>query len=76
MDDLETNNFALRATPINSFQISRNEAKFWHVLFSHPLLVKLDSRNFLLWRQQTLSTIQGHRLGEYILNLSSVPQKF
>lgn len=36
--------------------------------FNHLLAVKPDSNNFLLWKQQIIATIRGHRLMNYIRN--------
>ncbi|KAF7834709.1 retrovirus-related Pol polyprotein from transposon TNT 1-94 [Senna tora] len=46
------------------------------VSFSHNLFVKLDEKNYLLWKQQILAAIQGHDLEEYIAGKDSIPKKF
>lgn len=38
------------------------------VMFNHPLNVKLDPENFLLWRKQAMTAIRGHRLLHFVLN--------
>lgn len=44
--------------------------------FNNPLPVKLDPINFLLWKQQVITTIHGCRLMDYIVNPDSKPQQF
>lgn len=43
--------------------------------FSHPLSVKLDDKNFLLWKQQILAAINDHDLGVYIEGKNAVPDQ-
>lgn len=45
---------------------ANSSSHFQLVTFNHPLNVKLDHSNFLLWRQQALTTITGQRLINYI----------
>ncbi|KAF7834776.1 Retrovirus-related Pol polyprotein from transposon RE1 [Senna tora] len=46
------------------------------VSFNHPISVKLDDKNFLLWRQQVYSAIQGHDLEGFVTGVDSVPEKY
>ena len=43
--------------------------------FAHPLVVKLDRNNFLLWCQKVMAAIRGHGLQRFVLqeNYSSPP---
>ncbi|KAK4840954.1 hypothetical protein QYF36_022262 [Acer negundo] len=51
--------------------------KFVPVSFKHSISVKLDNGNFLLWHQQVVAAIKGHKLQKFILDgLSSIPPKF
>ncbi|KAK0605247.1 hypothetical protein LWI29_024597 [Acer saccharum] len=51
--------------------------KFVTVSFKHSISVKLDIGDFLLWRQQVVVAIKGHKLQKFVLNgLSSIPLKF
>lgn len=45
------------------------------ITVSHPLSVKLDDKNFLLWQQQILYAVNGHDLGVYIEVESVVPER-
>lgn len=44
--------------------------------FNHLLAIKLDSPNFLLWKQQIIADVHGHKLMEFILSAESTPEKF
>lgn len=46
------------------------------VSFNHIVSIKLDEKNFLLWRQQVLATIKGHELQKYITKSCKIPKKF
>ncbi|KAK0604285.1 hypothetical protein LWI29_014156 [Acer saccharum] len=43
--------------------------------FNHPLSIKLDHENYLLWKSQMLPVIQGHDLKGYILGTHPCPPK-
>lgn len=45
------------------------------VTFSHPLSIKLDDSNFLLWNQQVEAIIAAHKLHRYAVN-PQIPQQF
>lgn len=45
------------------------------VSFAHHLIVKLDEKNYLVWRQQVESAIRGHNLQTFIESSHS-PQQF
>ena len=44
--------------------------------FNHPLQLKLDDTNFLLWEQQALAAIYGHRLEKFLDRSTPVPPQF
>ena len=44
--------------------------------FNHPLQLKLDDSNFLLWEQQALAAIYGHRLKKFLDRLTSILVQF
>ena len=46
------------------------------VNFNHSLSVKLDSRNFLIWKQQIISAIQGYGLQKFVFSNNEVPIQF
>lgn len=45
------------------------------ISFKHSLSVKLNNENYLLWKQQVLAAIRGHKLPHY-LESSAIPAKF
>ncbi|KAF7811382.1 Retrovirus-related Pol polyprotein from transposon TNT 1-94 [Senna tora] len=46
------------------------------IAFNHNLSVKLDDKNYLLWRQQILAALEGHDLEKYIAGSRFFPPKF
>lgn len=46
------------------------------ISFNQPISVKLDDKNFLLWKQQILYAISGHELEKFIEGPNSWPQKY
>ena len=44
--------------------------------FNHPLQLKLDDTNFLLWEQQALAAIYGHRLEKFLDRNTPIPPQF
>ena len=46
------------------------------VISSHPIALKLNEENYLLWKQQVLAAIRGHNLQQYIVSSSSIPPQF
>lgn len=38
------------------------------ISFSHPLSIKLDEKNFLLWNQQVQVVITAHKLHRFLVN--------
>ena len=46
------------------------------VTFNHPLQLKLDDTNFLLWEQQALAAIYGHRLEKFLDWNTPIPSPF
>ncbi|KAF7827511.1 Retrovirus-related Pol polyprotein from transposon RE1 [Senna tora] len=46
------------------------------VSFNHNLSVKLDEKNFLLWKLLIFAAIQGHGLEGYIAGKDFIPAKF
>ncbi|KAF7820554.1 Retrovirus-related Pol polyprotein from transposon RE1 [Senna tora] len=46
------------------------------IALNHNLSVKLDDKNYLLWRQQILVALEGHDLEKYIVGSRFVPPKF
>ncbi|KAF7824348.1 Retrovirus-related Pol polyprotein from transposon TNT 1-94 [Senna tora] len=46
------------------------------ITFNHNLSVKLDDKNYLLWRQQILAALEGHDLEKYVTGSRFVPPKF
>lgn len=44
------------------------------VSFNHPLSLKLDDHNFLLWGQQVGGVITAHKLHRYVVNPEIPPQ--
>ena len=47
-----------------------------HVTFSQPLAIKLEDKNFLLWRHQVLAAIKGHNLSHNIDRVAKIPPRF
>lgn len=45
------------------------------VQFAHPLSIKLDEKNFLLWTQQVEGVSTAHRLHCFVVN-PTIPQKY
>lgn len=50
--------------------------KTYVISFNQPISIKLDDKNFLIWKQQVLSAIYGHELEKFIEGADSWPQKF
>ena len=48
----------------------------YQVTFSQPIVIKLDDKNYFLWRRQVLATVKGHNLLHYIDRTAKVPQQF
>ncbi|KAF7816381.1 Retrovirus-related Pol polyprotein from transposon TNT 1-94 [Senna tora] len=46
------------------------------ISFNHPISVKLEERNFLIWRQQVLAAIRGHDLEGFLIGGDRVPAKY
>ena len=44
------------------------------VSFTHSISVKLDDRNFLLWKQQVEAVIKAHRLQNFVMTQETPPQ--
>ncbi|KAF7803687.1 putative clathrin assembly protein [Senna tora] len=53
-----------------------NIAKTGNVVFNHHITAKLDDKNFLVWKQQVLASIRGHRLTDFIAGAEAIPKKF
>lgn len=45
------------------------------ISFAHPLSMKLDDKNFLLWNQQVAAVIIAHKLHRVVVN-PKIPQKY
>lgn len=45
------------------------------VTFNHPISVKLDEKNYLLWKQQVLAAINNHELQDFIECESTIPDR-
>lgn len=45
------------------------------VTFTHVLSIKLDEKNFLLWKQQVEGVVIAHKLHRYVVN-PTIPQKY
>lgn len=45
------------------------------VTFAHPLSIKLDENNFLLWSQQVEGVIAAHKLHRYVVS-PQIPSEF
>lgn len=58
----------------SSLLLTAQKANF--VTFHHPIFVKLDEKNFLVWRQQTLAAIYGHDLARFIDESADQLSKF
>lgn len=43
--------------------------------FSQQITIKLDSKNFLSWKQQVEGVIRGHKLHPFVIN-PSIPPRF
>ena len=50
---------------------SSSVSPFVPISFTHPIALKLDNDNFLIWRKQVLATIRGFRL-QHFLSASTV----
>lgn len=46
------------------------------ISFNHTLSDKLDEKNSLLWKQQALAAIQGHKLEKFICGPKFWPERF
>ncbi|XP_072066105.1 uncharacterized protein [Arachis hypogaea] len=46
------------------------------VISSHPISLKLNKENYLLWKQQVLPAIRGHNMQQHIASDSQLPPKF
>ena len=53
-----------------------SSSRFVPINFNHSLSVKLDSRNFLIWKQQIISAIQGYGLQKFVFSNNEVPIQF
>lgn len=45
-------------------------------MFNHPLSIKLDSSNNLLWKKQVQATIKGHKFQSFVTEPKVPPIKF
>ena len=43
------------------------------VTFNHPLAIKLEDKNYLLWRRQVLATVKGRYLGHFLDRTAKTP---
>ena len=43
------------------------------VSFNHPLAIKLEDKNYLLWRRQVLAAVKGHNLGHFLDRTAKTP---
>lgn len=50
-------------------------AKTTPVTFKHSLFVKLNNENHLLWKQQVIAAVRGHKLMHFLYS-SSTPQRY
>ncbi|KAJ1379726.1 hypothetical protein SESBI_46638 [Sesbania bispinosa] len=50
--------------------------KFTPLTFTHPVSIKLDENNFLIWKHQPLSRIKGYKLQQFITGNRGMPKKF
>ena len=82
MDPLETTSIGATTTLVQNHPPSASENSLisqtslqppHHVTFSQPLAIKLEDKNFLLWRRQVLAAIKGHNLSHYINCAAKVP---
>lgn len=55
---------------------SSSSLKFIPISFNNAISVRLDNKNFLLWRKQVLSAIRGHKLQHFVFGTRSPPKKF
>ena len=46
------------------------------VTFNHPLAIKLEYKNYLLWRHQVLAAVKGHNLGHFLDRTAKTPPQF
>ena len=46
------------------------------VTFNHPLAIKHEDKNYLLWCRQVLTTIKGHNLGHFLDHTTKTPPQF
>lgn len=72
----ETNSgVSTNASSVNSsLLLTTQKASF--VTFHHPMSIKLDEKNYLVWRQQTLAVIYGHELEKFINEDTERSHKF
>ncbi|KAF7806970.1 Retrovirus-related Pol polyprotein from transposon RE1 [Senna tora] len=56
--------------------LSAKSSKGQYISFNHNISVKLEEKNFLLWKQQVLTAIQGNDLQKFIEGVHSVPPLF
>ncbi|KAF7813088.1 Retrovirus-related Pol polyprotein from transposon TNT 1-94 [Senna tora] len=65
---------APQSSSTSSIPLIEKEKKV--IAFNHNLSVKLDDKNYLLWRHQILAALEGHDLEKYITGSRFVPPKF
>lgn len=77
----ENSSSPIRALPLNSVPQPPALPSPLMVLPSAPMALsqviseKLDDRNFLIWKQQIVPILKGHRLHSYLVSLT-IPPKF
>lgn len=62
-------------SPANSSSLLAGQ-KTSFVTFHYPISVKLDEKNYLVWRQQVLAAIYCHELKKFIEESSERPQRY
>ncbi|RVW22453.1 hypothetical protein CK203_099256 [Vitis vinifera] len=53
-----------------------SSTRFVPISFNHSLSVKLDSKNFLIWKQWIVFAIQGYGLQKFVHSDNEVPVQF
>ncbi|RVW43373.1 Retrovirus-related Pol polyprotein from transposon RE1 [Vitis vinifera] len=53
-----------------------SSTRFVPINFNHSLSVKLDNKNFLIWKQQIVSAIRGYGLQKFVFSDDEVPVQF
>lgn len=51
-------------------------AKANAVTFLHPLSIKLDDNNYLLWHLQILTVVHKHELENFLAKAEFIPNRF